>query len=80
MRAGLPLPLLAGPGAEASPDATITVNDTGDTDDRDGVITLCEAMMLATGGLSLIQLTTPLPLVSVVSRGENQVSSCGAGT
>jgi len=44
MRAGLPLPLLAGPGAEASPDVTITVNDTGDTDSRDGVITLREAI------------------------------------
>jgi len=36
-------------------------------------------MMLATGDVSLIQLTTPLPLVSVVSRGENEVSSCGTG-
>jgi hypothetical protein len=69
---------MAGPGAEASPDAT--VNDTGDTDSRNGVITLREAMMLATGDLSLIQMTTPLRLVSVVSRGENQVSSCGVST
>jgi hypothetical protein len=36
--------------------------------------------MLATAELSLSQLTTPLPLVSVVSSGENQLSSCGAGT
>jgi hypothetical protein len=44
MRVGLPLLLLAGPGAEASPDAAITVNDTGDTDSRGGVITLREAI------------------------------------
>lgn len=42
--------LLARPGAEASPDVTITVNSQGDeiTADDD-VLTLREAMMLATG-------------------------------
>jgi parallel beta-helix repeat protein len=41
------------PGAQASPDATITVNSTGDTNARDGAITLREAMLLATGGLTV---------------------------
>jgi len=42
------------PGAEASPDITITVNSTGDTVTKDdAVLTLREAMMLATGGRSL---------------------------
>jgi len=41
------------PGAQASPDATITVNSTGDTDARDDYITLREAMLLATGGLAV---------------------------
>jgi parallel beta-helix repeat protein len=41
------------PGAQASPDATITVNDTGDTNARDGKLTLREAMLLATGGLAV---------------------------
>ena len=45
--------LLARPGAEASPDATITVNSTADTDSRDGVLTLREAMLLATGSLAV---------------------------
>ena len=47
---------LGRPGAEASPDPTITVNSTGDTNSRDSVITLREAMMLATGGLALTAL------------------------
>ncbi len=42
------------PGAEASPDVTITVNDTGDTNNRDdNVLTLREAMLLATGVLTV---------------------------
>jgi hypothetical protein len=42
------------PRAEASPDVTITVNNTGDTVTKDdGVLTIREAMMLATGDLSL---------------------------
>ena len=45
--------LLARPGVEASPDATISVNSTGDTDSRDGVLTLREAMLLATGWLGV---------------------------
>ena len=39
--------------ADASPSATITVNSTGDTNARDGVLTLREAMLLATGGLAV---------------------------
>jgi hypothetical protein len=39
--------LLARPGAEASPDATITVDSAADNEDRDGVITLREAILLA---------------------------------
>jgi hypothetical protein len=42
---------LARPGAEASPDAIITVDSTADNEDRDGVITLREAILLATGDL-----------------------------
>ncbi|MGD0205284.1 MAG: LamG-like jellyroll fold domain-containing protein [Dehalococcoidia bacterium] len=36
-----------------SPGATITVNSTGDTSSRDGVLTLREAMLLANGGLAV---------------------------
>jgi len=45
------------PGAQASPDVTITVNGTANADFRDGFITLREAMLLATGGLSIGALT-----------------------
>jgi len=41
------------PGAQASPDVTITVNSTADTNLRDSVMTLREAMKLATGELSV---------------------------
>jgi titin len=41
------------PDAQASPDATITVDSTGDSNVADGVITLREAMLLAIGGLAL---------------------------
>ena len=42
--------LLARPGAEASPDATVTVNSALDTNARDGQLTLREAILLATAG------------------------------
>jgi len=45
--------LMAGPGAQASPGATVTVNSTGGTNSRDNVLTLREAMLLATGGLGV---------------------------
>ena len=45
--------LMAGPGAQASPDATITVNSTADTNTRDNDLTLREAIMLANGGLAV---------------------------
>jgi parallel beta-helix repeat protein len=45
--------LLARAGVEATPGATVTVNSTEDTNARDGVITLREAMLLATGGLAV---------------------------
>jgi hypothetical protein len=45
------------PGAQASPDPTITVNNTADTNARNPVITLREALMLATGDLTLADLT-----------------------
>jgi len=45
------------PGAQASPDVTIIVNSTADTNVRDGPITLREAMLLATGALPLSALT-----------------------
>jgi parallel beta-helix repeat protein len=48
--------LLTRPGAEASPDATITVNSNADTDQRDGVVTLREAILLATHGLPVADL------------------------
>jgi hypothetical protein len=41
------------PGAEASPDVTITVDSTDDTNTRDTELTLREAIMLATGDLTL---------------------------
>ena len=41
------------PGAQASPDVTISVNSTADTNSRDSVLTLREAMKLATGELSV---------------------------
>jgi len=49
---GSSIALLARPGVEASPDATITVDSAADNEDRDGVITLREAIMLATGDLA----------------------------
>ena len=45
------------PGAQASPDVTITVNTTADTNARNPVMTLREALMLATGDLTLADLT-----------------------
>jgi hypothetical protein len=45
------------PGVQASPDVTISVNSTADTNVRDSVMTLREAMLLATGGLSIGALT-----------------------
>jgi CSLREA domain-containing protein len=45
--------LLLSPGAQANPDVTITVNSTADTDARDGVLTLREAISLATGVLAV---------------------------
>ena len=45
------------PGAQASPDATIKVNNAADTNARNPVITLREAMLLATGDLTLADLT-----------------------
>jgi hypothetical protein len=45
------------PGAQASPDVTISVNSTADSNSRDSVLTLREAMLLATGGLSITSLT-----------------------
>ena len=44
---GSSIALLARPGVEASPDATITVDSIGDNEDRDGVITLREAILRA---------------------------------
>jgi hypothetical protein len=41
------------PGAQASPDVTITVNRVDDTDYRDAYLTLREALKLATGDLSV---------------------------
>jgi len=49
--------LMAGPGAQASPDVMISVNSTADGNSRDSVLTLREAMLLATGGLSIGTLT-----------------------
>jgi hypothetical protein len=48
--------LLGRPGAGASPGATITIDSTGDTNSRDGVLTLREAMLLATAGLTVGEL------------------------
>jgi hypothetical protein len=45
--------LLLRPGAQASPDVTITVNRVDDTDYRDAYLTLREALKLATGELSV---------------------------
>ena len=57
--------VLIRPGAQASPDVTITVNSTADTNSRDSVMTLREAMLMATGDLA----------VTSLSHGEcNQVS------
>src|SRR4030042_1219663 len=46
-------------GARANPGATISVSSTADTNTRDSVITLREAIMLATGDLQLTGLTQP---------------------
>jgi parallel beta-helix repeat protein len=54
--AALVLLVLNRPGATASPDVTITVNSTGDTNTRDNFLTLREAIMLATGDLTLADL------------------------
>jgi parallel beta-helix repeat protein len=45
-------------GAQASPDVTITVNSTADTNVRDSVLTLREAMLLATGEIAVTDLTS----------------------
>ena len=45
-----------GPGAQANPDAIITVNSNADTNTRDSVMTLREAIMVATGELPLADL------------------------
>ena len=45
--------MLAVGRASAAPGATITVNSTADTNASDGVLTLREAMLLATGGLTV---------------------------
>jgi hypothetical protein len=45
------------PGAQASPDVTITVDSTADTNTRDSVMTLREAMLMATGGIVVADLT-----------------------
>jgi titin len=47
------LALIPGPGAQASPGATITVNSTVHGPPTPGVLTLQEAMLLATGGLAV---------------------------
>jgi len=47
-----------GDACEASPGATITVNGTADTNMRDAVLTLREAILLATGDLTLSDLTS----------------------
>ena len=44
-------------GAQANPDPTITVNGYDDFNSRDGQMTLREAVMLATGDLSLTSLS-----------------------
>jgi parallel beta-helix repeat protein len=49
--------LLLRPGAQASPDVTITVDSTADTNVGDSVITLREAMLLATGALAVTELS-----------------------
>jgi hypothetical protein len=57
---------LVRPTTQASPDVTITVNSTADTNVRDNVMTLREAMLMATGDLAVMDLR----------QGEcNQVSS-----
>jgi len=48
---------LVRPGAQASPDVTITVDSTADTNTRNNRLTLREAIMLATGGLHISELT-----------------------
>jgi parallel beta-helix repeat protein len=45
------------PGAQASPDVTITVDSTADTNVRDAVMTLREAMLMATGELAVTSLS-----------------------
>jgi len=44
---------LVRPTTQASPDVTITVNSTADTISPDSVLTLREAMLLATGELAV---------------------------
>jgi hypothetical protein len=45
------------PATQASPDVTITVNSTADTNARDSVMTLREAMLMATGALAVTSLS-----------------------
>jgi len=48
---------LVRPGAQASPDVTITVDSTADANVRNNRLTLREAIMLATGDLPINWLT-----------------------
>lgn len=58
------------PGAQASPGATITVDSTDESNQRDDYITLREAMLLATGGLAVGALnSSECLLVSNTSSG-----------
>jgi len=49
--------LLLRPATQASPDVAITVNSTADTNTRDSVMTLREAMLMATGDLAVADLS-----------------------
>jgi len=49
--------LLVRPATQASPDVTITVNSIADTNVRDSVMTLREAMLMATGDLAVTDLS-----------------------
>ncbi|GAG33300.1 unnamed protein product, partial [marine sediment metagenome] len=66
------------PGAEASPDITITVNGTDDTVGPNSKLTLREAMKLATGELSLGELS-PSECVRVSGAGwDLSLGRCGS--
>jgi hypothetical protein len=73
--------VLIRPGTAASPGATITVNSTADSNSRDGVLTLREAMMLATGDLKLTLLSEQeCAQVSTATWVEEPIHFCGIGT